>query len=187
MRLISTLRDAAKTRNPYEILAESAAAFFRAQNPTAGSVPQEDEELGNALADLAVTGRRTYCLLATPPLTPLHELQVQGAERSHIDLGTSPYTATELVAKVGGLLAPLVSASPTQSDSAVNAALDRAFTTAWALRGPVAERTATRPALGWIAVSGEDDMPHRPTNVPAPPFEQYEIPVTCPPRAAIRS
>ena len=180
MRLIATLRDAAKTRNPYEILAQSAAAFFRAQNPTAGSVPQEDEELGNALADLAVTGRRTYCLLATPPLTPLHELQVQGAERSHIDLGTSPYTATELVAKVGGLLAPLVSASPTQSDSAVNAALDRAFTTAWALRGPVAERTATRPALGWIAVSGEDDMPHRPTNVPAPPFEQYEIPVTVP-------
>ena len=102
MRLIPTLRDAAKKRNPYEILARSAAAFFRAQNPTAGSVPQEDEELGNALADLAVTGRRTYCLLATPPLTPLHELQVLGTERSHIDLGTSPYTASELVAKVGG-------------------------------------------------------------------------------------
>ena len=144
-------------------------------------MPQEDEELGNALADLAVTGRRAYCLLAHPPLTPLHELQVAGAG-SHIDLGTSPYTASELVAKVGGLLAPLLSASasPTQSDSAVNAALDRAFTTAWAIRGPVAERTATRPALGWVAVSGEDDMPHRPTNVPAPPFEQYEIPVTVP-------
>jgi pimeloyl-ACP methyl ester carboxylesterase len=178
-RLIATLRDAARTRNPYEILARSAEAFFRAQNPEAGSVPQEDEELGKALADLAVTGRRSYCLLAHPPLTPLHDLQVSEAG-SHIDLGTPPYTATELVAKVGELLAPLVSASPTQSDNAVNAALDRAFATAWALRGPVAERAAARAALGWIAVSGEDDMPHRPTNVPAPPFEQYEIPVTVP-------
>ena len=127
-----------------------------------------------------MTGRRTYCLLATPPLTPLHELQAQGTERSHIDLGTSPYTATELVAKVGGLLAPLVSTSPTQSESAVNAALTA--------RSPPPGRSAARspnalpprPALGWIAVSGEDDMPHRPTNVPAPPFEQYEIPVTVP-------
>ena len=36
-RLIPTLRDAARTRDPYEILARSAAAFFSAQNPTAGS------------------------------------------------------------------------------------------------------------------------------------------------------
>jgi pimeloyl-ACP methyl ester carboxylesterase len=35
-------------------------------------------------------------------------------------------------------------------------------------------------ALGWIAVSGEEDMPARPTNVPAPPFEQCEMPVTVP-------
>jgi pimeloyl-ACP methyl ester carboxylesterase len=178
-RLVQTLREAAQTRNPYEILARSAAAFFSAQNPTAGSVPQEDEELGNALADLALTGRRAYCLLATPPLTPLHDLQVAGAG-DHIDLGTSPYTASELEAKIGGLLAPLVSATPAQSAQAVNTSLDRAFRTAWALRGPLAEVTATRADLGWIAVSAEDGMPHRPTNVPAPPFEQYEIPVTVP-------
>ena len=179
MRLIPTLRDAAGTRNPYEILARSAAAFFNAQNPTAGSVPAEDEELGNALADLAVTGRRSYCLLATPPLTPIHDLQVSEAG-DYIDLGTPPYTEPELLAKIGGLLAPLVTATPTQSSRAIKTSLDRAFGTAWAIRGPLAERTATRAALGWIAVSGEDDMPHRPTNVPAPPFEQYEIPVTVP-------
>jgi len=178
-RLIPTLRDAAQTRNPYEILARSAAAFFSAQNPTAGSVPEEDEELGNALADLAVTGHRAYCLLATPPLTPLHDLQVTAAG-DYIDLGTSPYTAAELEAKIGDLLAPLVSATPAQSAQAVNTSLDRAFRAAWALRGPLAERTATRTDLAWIAVSGEDGMPHRPTNVPAPPFEQYEIPVTVP-------
>jgi pimeloyl-ACP methyl ester carboxylesterase len=179
MRLVPTLRAAAQRRNPYEILARSAAAFLSARNPTGGSVPQEDEELGNAFADLAVTGRRAYCLLATPPLTLLDELQVSGAG-SHVDLRTAPYTARQLVAKVGQLLAPLVTASPAQSESAINAALDRAFSTAWALRGSLADRTATRAALGWVAVSGEDDMPHRPVNVPAPPYEQYEIPVTVP-------
>lgn len=172
MRLIATLRDAAQTRDPYEILARSAAAFH-----------QSDEELGNALADLAVTGRRSYCLLAHPALTPLHELQVAEAG-SHIDLGTTPYTAAQLLTKVGGLLAPLVTATPAESDTAVNTALDRAFTTAWALRGPVAERTAARAGLGWVAVSGEDDMPHRPVNVPGPPFEQYELPVTVPARGS---
>jgi Alpha/beta hydrolase family/Protein of unknown function (DUF3892) len=182
MRLIPTLRDAAATRNPYEILARSAEAFFRAQNPGASSVPtHEHERLGNALADLAVTGRRSYCLLATPPRTPLHDRLLAEAVGNHIDLQSDPYTPAELLAKVGGLLAPRVSASPTQSDRAVNTALDRAFTTAWVLRGPVAERTeAARTALGWIAVSGEDDMPHRPTNVPAPRFEQYEIEVPVP-------
>jgi pimeloyl-ACP methyl ester carboxylesterase len=178
-RLIQTLRDAAQTRNPYEILARSAAAFFRAQYPTAGSVPDEDEELGNALADLAVTGRRAYCLLATPPLIPLHDLQLTTAG-DYVDLGTSPYTASQLEAKIGELLAPLVSATEAQSTQAVNKALDRAFWTAWAIRGPLAERTATRADLGWIAVSGEDDMPHRPTNVPGPAFEHYEISVTVP-------
>lgn len=171
-RLISTLRDAAQTRDPYEILARSAAAFH-----------QSDEELGNALADLAVTGRRSYCLLAHPALTPLHELQLTEAG-SHVDFGTTPYTAAQLLTKVGGLLAPLVTVTAAESDAAVNTALDRAFRTAWAIRGPVAERSATRAALGWIGVSGEDDMPHRPVNVPGPRLEQYELPVTVPARGS---
>src|SRR6185295_403210 len=120
----------------------------------------EDEELANAFADLAVTGRRTYCLLATPPRTPLDELALSGAGE-HVDLGTTPYTPSELRDEIAGLLAPLVQATPAQSTRAIDAALDRAFRTLWALRGPVVERTATRAALGWIAVSGEDDMPHR--------------------------
>ena len=179
MRLIQTLRDAASTRDPYTILARSAAAFFRAQNPTAGAVPSADEELGKALADLAVTGRRSYCLLATPPLTPLHELQLSGAG-AHVDLGTAPYTAAQLETKVSDLLATLLTATPAQSFLAVGAALDRAFRSAWAIRGPVLERSATRTSQGWIAVSGEDDMPHRPTNVPGSHYENYEIPVTVP-------
>ena len=51
---------------------------------------------------------------------------------------------------------------------------------AWALRGPLAQRAALRAPLGWIAVSAEDDTPHRPVNMPAPPFEQYEVQVRVP-------
>ena len=44
-------------------------------------------------------------------------------------------------------------------------------------------RAGARALLGWIAVSGEDDLPHRPVNLPAPALpggpllEQFEIPV----------
>ena len=69
-RLIPELREAAALRNPYKILARAAAAFFAAHHPTAGSVPADDVERGNALADLSVTGRFAYCLFKTPPLTP---------------------------------------------------------------------------------------------------------------------
>jgi hypothetical protein len=34
-----------------------------------------------------------------------------------------------------------------------------------------------RQKLGWIAVSGEDDRPHRPVNVPSTEFQQYDLAV----------
>ena len=176
-RLIPQLRQAAALRNPYKILARAAAAFFSAQHPTAGSVPAEDEALGNALVDLSVTGRMAYCLFKTPPLTPLDDLAV-GSGVNHIDLGHPPLTQARLREVIGEELALLINATPAEMTSAITPALDRAYAVAWALRGPIAQRAAARGPLGWIAVSGEDDMPHRPTNVPAPPFEQYEIPVT---------
>jgi pimeloyl-ACP methyl ester carboxylesterase len=47
-------------------------------------------------------------------------------------------------------------------------ALARAYQVAWALRGPdPAQRYQLRNTLGWIAVSGEDDAPDRPVNVPS--------------------
>lgn len=81
------------------------------------------------------------------------------------------------------LLTSLAQATPTDFASAVNLALDHAFDVAWALRGPVApqpvQRTASawftaRQPLGWIAVSGEDDTPHRPVNSAPPEFEQFD-------------
>lgn len=185
-RLIPVLREAAQTRNPYQILARSAAAFHRAQHPTTGSSPQEDIELGSALADLAVTGRRAYCLFKTPPLNALDDLVV-ASDANHLDLHHPPLTEAELRDTVGGILASLVTATPAESASAITPALDRAYRVAWALRGSVAQRTATRASLGWIAVSSDDDMPHRPTNVPPPPFEQHEISVTVPGRGSFAS
>ncbi len=71
-------------------------------------------------------------------------------------------------------------ATDAEIKAAMDQALDRAYAVAWALRGSVAQRDALRPGLGWIAVSGEDDMPHRPVNVPAPRYEQYEVSVRTP-------
>jgi pimeloyl-ACP methyl ester carboxylesterase len=54
---------------------------------------------------------------------------------------------------------------------ALTRALDRAYRVASALRGPHA--AAARQGLGWIAVSGEDDQPYLPVNVPSTPAPQF--------------
>src|SRR5262249_44995857 len=59
---------------------------------------------------------------------------------------------------------------PGDMSGAVHQALQRAYQVAWALRGPTPYRTAHRDELGWIAVEGEDDPPHRPVNVPSAPI-----------------
>jgi hypothetical protein len=64
-------------------------------------------------------------------------------------------------------------------DASLNRALDRAYAVANALRvrGTEAQPTAERRGLGWIAVSGEDDKPYRPVNVPSAPFPQFDVEV----------
>lgn len=66
------------------------------------------------------------------------------------------------------------------SEPAISAALDRAYHVATALRGP--HDSPERRALGWIAVSGEDDQPYRPVNVPTNSghFPEFQIKVTVP-------
>lgn len=61
------------------------------------------------------------------------------------------------------------------SDAAIKAALDRAYAVANALRKPHA--SPDRQALGWLAVSGEDDQPYRPVNVPSTKFPQFNVKV----------
>jgi pimeloyl-ACP methyl ester carboxylesterase len=57
----------------------------------------------------------------------------------------------------------------------VRRALERAYEVAWALRGPPAHRAQHRAALGWIAVSPEDDPPARPVNVPIGDHAQRDL------------
>ena len=69
-------------------------------------------------------------------------------------------------------------------------ALDRAYRVANFLRtgergdtpALKAAKIAERNALGWIAVSGEDNSPHRPVNVPSSDYPQFDldVPVVAP-------
>jgi pimeloyl-ACP methyl ester carboxylesterase len=105
-----------------------------------------DVPLANALADLAVTGRH------------MHERFRAGAPQlgQVVEAATRP--ADDSFVRV--LLRALA-----------GRALERAYRVAWALQGLVPRR-----GLGWIAVSGEDDPPHRPANVPGPSLAQHALP-----------
>jgi pimeloyl-ACP methyl ester carboxylesterase len=66
------------------------------------------------------------------------------------------------------------------SPQAITGVLDRAYHVANALRGP--HDSPERRALNWIAVSGEDDEPYRPVNVPTNEgkFPEFQILVPVP-------
>ena len=75
------------------------------------------------------------------------------------------------------------SSSAPAVDVYVKEALDRAYMVAYTLRGSVGVKRRLRrgahPDLGYIAVSGEDDPPHRPVNVPTiDQFPQFDIEFT---------
>jgi hypothetical protein len=108
--------------------------------------------LGRAYADLAVTGRRSFARFRE---SPPDERAIFGAARAEPRLKTTADSALR---------------------NAVKAALDRAYAVAQALRLP--SRSPERKALGWIAVSGEDDPPYRPVNVPSTDFPQYDLTVS---------
>jgi pimeloyl-ACP methyl ester carboxylesterase len=67
-----------------------------------------------------------------------------------------------------------------QISGAVKFVLDSAYQALWAIRSNDPGWRASRAALGWIAVSGFDDTPHRPVNVPTAPYPQFDIKVTVP-------
>lgn len=113
--------------------------------------------IAQALADLAVTGERTY--------SSFRQL--------------APRQADLIAPVTESLLATFPSHQPVPTDvsSAVQLALERAYQVAWALRGPTPHRATQRGGLGWIAVDGDDDPPHRPVNVPSVNFAQNNMTV----------
>ncbi|MEQ1764757.1 MAG: hypothetical protein ABL984_16630, partial [Pyrinomonadaceae bacterium] len=147
-RLRSDLRAAAADMRPLESLRLAAYQFASG-----------DQVLGKAFADLAVTGRRAF-----------------------EDFQTADPNEPFCQSLIAGRPAPLTEPAVLEG---CHSALDRAYRVANFLRtGQRAEtdsektRKATeRTALGWIAVSGEDDQPHRPVNVPSSDFPQYDLDV----------
>jgi pimeloyl-ACP methyl ester carboxylesterase len=154
-RLVPTLREAAQTRDPVEILSRAAQVFFLARNPPPGVGGLITEDAARALADLSVSGRAAFERFRTllPSEADVFPRALQLAQVSPAGVPASPENVTPCVRD----------------------ALDRAYRVAAALRGAETDRAA----LGWIAVSGEDDPPHRPVNVPVAPYPQYDITVPC--------
>jgi pimeloyl-ACP methyl ester carboxylesterase len=132
------------TPNPAFALHQSALFFAK------GNVA-----MGNACADLSVTGRRAFTAFR------------QAAPSAQSVRSGFPIVA-ELQTQVPGLTEPVL-------NSACAAAIRRAYTVANVLRG--VNVGVSRTALGWIAVSGEDDAPHRPVNVPGTTFPQFDLAV----------
>jgi pimeloyl-ACP methyl ester carboxylesterase len=156
-RLIAGLRGAAQSRDATEILVRAALEYYVLRRPELGPLHSADPLVAQALADLAVTGQAAYESFRR--LAP-GEAAVAGPLQQR-------------------LLAAFPAHAPVPRDvsGAVLQALNRSHQVAWALRGPTPYRTAQRDALGWIAVSGEDDPPHRPVNMPSAPFPQYNMTV----------
>jgi hypothetical protein len=151
-RLVPALRVVAAAAQP---LASLKLAAFKFATGTAA-----DAVWGNAYADLSVTGHKSFAAFRqAPPGEPFCQ--------SLIGQQPAPLTAEQVM-------------------NGCRAALDRAYRVANFLRTgergdtPALKtaKVAERNALGWIAVSGEDDSPHRPVNVPSSDFPEFDLAVT---------
>ena len=149
-RLHPDLRAVAKAANPLYSLALAAYRFGTG-----------DALWGNAFADLSVTGHRAFT--AFSQILP-QDAFCQGLVGQKPPPASPPATADQILA-------------------GCRTALDRAYRVANFLRNgqrgdtPALKlaKVAERNALGWIAVSGEDDSPHRPVDVPSSDFPQYDL------------
>ncbi len=170
LRLNGNLRYAAQRRSPLFALGRAAARYYSG-----------DTVWGNAFADVAVTGAGIY-----------------DEFRKH--QSTDDEVAAEARTVLTQMLPFVIPVDELKLRNGVRAAQTRAYKVAWALRNPNAQqRYQFRRTLGWIAVSGEDDPPDRPVNVPSgiPIFEphgktqvsafpQYDLPVTMCPSFRVR-
>jgi hypothetical protein len=151
-RLRADLRTVARLADPEGCSLHLSAVHNALNNTT----------LGRALADLSVTGRRSFAKFRTAL-----------PKQAYCDsLPTRPLSDS----------CPVPEKMPNPADviAGCTRTLDRAYDVANFLRSGQSlqsnpNKNGTRTALGWIAVSGEDDAPHRPVNVPSSDFPQYDI------------
>lgn len=164
-RLADFLRAAAGTADPRLILANAVSLWLgggSTQIPwgppgsTITSPPQvdPDHDLATALAQLAVTGRKVF--KAFEDWTPQDAGQgglVEEYNNRFPDSGFDQGQIQDAAARV----------------------LDRAYTALWAFRSNDPAWRNQRVTMPWMAVSGFDDTPHRPVNVPTSPYPQYDV------------
>ena len=130
------------------------------------SINAKPQDIATVVAQFAVTGRRAYNNF------------ISWHSPAGAFSGPQDADLIQLVQKTN----PTIQFHQADLQAAVSFVLDASYSALWAIRSndPVwrAKRAQITERNGWIAVSGEDDTPHRPVNVPTAPFPQYDLPVT---------
>ena len=149
-RLIRPLRDAALVVDPVQRVRDAIVATYEQD---LGISPPG---VATARADLLVTGRRAFSDFAAAMPSeggPGRGRRTGRARHARTTRGHAAVGATRHHHSVG----------------------HRAYRVAWFLRG-----AADRGGLRWIGVTSEDDLPHRPVNVPCTRYPQHDLTVTVP-------
>ena len=165
-RLSDFLRAVARATDPKAVLANAVSLWLGGGTTgllwegipvDAAPANPPDHDRATAVAQLAVTGRGMFTEFAawTPDDAALK----------------TEYTNRVFPGPPAG---PPAAATV---DDAVMHVLDAAYTALWAIRSNDPAWRYKGSTMGWIAVSGFDDTPHRPVNVPTAPYPQYDLDV----------
>lgn len=161
-RLDAELKAFAKLQDPVRQITHAAALLYLSR------LGRGSQAKAMAFADLAATGSTSFAKLKAD--------QLQNEERL---LALFPQFRADLrdLGLRWGILpgSPELDVADDVILSDLRTVIDRAYAVAWAIRGPVQHRVSTRQSLGWIAVSGEDDPPHRLVNVYSAPYAQFNL------------
>lgn len=144
------------TIEPIEARLATAAAHYAAGEP----------RVGDAIADLCVTGRESLRRLGAQTVTdPIDWARVESLAT------TAPILPQTVARRAMQGLPPL----PPPALTHLRRAIERARATLAYLGASEKDRASLRAKLGWIAVSGEDDLPLRPVNVSVTNFPQRDV------------
>jgi pimeloyl-ACP methyl ester carboxylesterase len=162
-RLNQILGSYAQTLDAHQILVGAVKAFLRIPSIAQGSagavsVPG-DPSLAQPLAQLAVTGRRAF----------------DSFRSWHLPVGTASGPQDGDLIQLVRQTNPTIQVNQAALQSAVSFVLDAAYSALWAIRANDPVWRAKRSQMGWIATSGEDDLPHRPVNIPTAHYPQYDV------------
>ena len=144
-------------RGTREILVRAAFEYYVLRRPELAPLYSASPRAAQALADLAVTGQQAYATFRG--LAPTEAALVG-------PLATAP--AVDLPRRLARPERPRRRGPP-----------GTAPVVSGGLGASRADALPEHPSrgLGWIAVEGEDDPPHRPVNIPATPYPQYNLTV----------